>query len=262
MFFVRNVFSSHTWRIVILNLTGLVALTIGIFHFSQFTDGLILGRLQSLWAQGEIIANTIAAAVSDSAGSNYVPDRRSDEAMVQFSIDPERVALLLRHSTSMRTIRARLYDRDGSLIIDSRDIYFAGDSAQSAFPQQTDWGLGMLQNLLNATQAWFNWGDLPRYHELGSNAGKDYPEVANVLAGARYSSTVRVDERGELIMSAALPVQRGRELRGALLLTTSGADINELIEKQQLTIIKLFLIVTVVMLVLSLMLGSSIARHR
>ena len=45
---------------------------------------------------------------------------------------------------------------------------------------------------------------------------------------------VRVNDRGEVIVSVAVPVQRFRAVRGALLLSTQGADIDDMVEAERL----------------------------
>src|SRR3954467_9845633 len=70
---------------------------------------------------------------------------------------------------------------------------------------------------------------------------------------------VRVNERNEVIVSVAVPVQRFRAVRGALLLSTQGGDINQAVEAERLQIVKLFGILLVVMVVLSTLLARTIA---
>src|SRR5215472_11057033 len=53
---ISQSFSSLTRRIIFLNVTGLLALVIGILYLSQFRAGLIDARVQSLLVQGEIMA--------------------------------------------------------------------------------------------------------------------------------------------------------------------------------------------------------------
>ena len=43
---------------------------------------------------------------------------------------------------------------------------------------------------------------------------------------------VRVNDRGEVIVSVAVPVQRFRAVRGALMLSTQGADIDDMVEAE------------------------------
>ena len=70
---------------------------------------------------------------------------------------------------------------------------------------------------------------------------------------------VRVTDRGQVIVSVAVPVQRFRAVRGALLLSTQGGDINQAVEAERLQIVKLFLILLGVMVVLSILLARTIA---
>src|SRR5262249_35233919 len=135
--FVRVAFSSLSRRIVFLNVTGLLALVVGVLYLSQFRAGLIDARIQSLLVQGEIIAGAVAASATVEtdaitidaerllalqAGQSYGP---SEEALsgLEFPVNPERVAPVLRRLVSPTNTRARIYDRDGVLILDSRNLY-------------------------------------------------------------------------------------------------------------------------------------------
>ena len=75
--------------------------------------------------------------------------------------------------------------------------------------------------------------------------------MAQALDGAKSAYMVRVNDRNEVIVSVAVPVQRFRAVRGALLLSTQGGDINQAVEAERLQIVKLFGIMLVVMVVLS-----------
>ena len=266
--FVRVTFSSLTRRIIFLNVTGLLALVIGILYLSQFRAGLIDARVQSLLVQGEIIAGAIAASATVEtdtitidperlldlqAGESYGP---SEEALsgLEFPINPERVAPVLRRLVSPTNTRARIYDRDGVLILDSRNLY---DVLRFDLPPPTQ-KPGYLERAYVAIRTWFSRGTLPLYRELGPQNGKSYGEVGNALQGFK-SSMVRINERGEVIVSVAVPVQRFRAVRGALMLSTQGADIDNMVGAERLAIFKVFLIASGVMVVLSFLLAGTIA---
>jgi len=271
-FFVAQSFSSLTRRIVFLNLAGLVALVIGVMYLSQFRAGLIDARVQSLLVQSEIIAGAIAASATvetDSitidperllelqAGESYGP---SDDALsgIEFPINPERVAPVLRRLVSPTKTRARIYDRDGVLILDSRNLYGRGDVLRFDLPPPTAEKPGLMERAFIALRRWFGRGDLPLYKELGPENGKGYPEIGQALNGL-HASMVRVNDRGEVIVSVAVPVQRFRAVRGALMLSTQGADIDDMVEAERLAIFKVFLIAAGVMTVLSMLLAGTIA---
>jgi two-component system sensor histidine kinase ChvG len=271
-FFVSQSFSSLTRRIVFLNLTGLVALVVGVLYLSQFRAGLIDARVQSLLVQSEIIAGAIAASAtveSDAvtidperllelqAGESYGPSDDS-QAGIEFPINPERVAPVLRRLVSPTKTRARIYDRDGVLILDSRNLYGRGDVLRFDLPAPTAEKPGIVERAFIAMRRWLGRGDLPLYKELGPENGKGYPEVEQALAGL-HASMVRVNDRGEVIVSVAVPVQRFRAVRGVLMLSTQGADIDDMVEAERLAIVKVFLVAAGVMVVLSMLLAGTIA---
>ena len=271
-FFIAQSFSSLTRRIVFLNLAGLIALLTGVLYLSQFRAGLIDARVQSLLVQSEIIAGAIAASATvetDSitidperllelqAGESYGP---SDEAQsgIEFPINPERVAPVLRRLVSPTKTRARIYDRDGVLILDSRNLYGRGDVLRFDLPPPDSENPGLIERTFMAMRRWFGRGDLPIYKELGPENGKGYSEVGQALGGL-HASMVRVNDRGEVIVSVAVPVQRFRAVRGALMLSTQGADIDDMVESERLAIVKVFLVAAAVMVVLSMLLAGTIA---
>jgi two-component system sensor histidine kinase ChvG len=70
---------------------------------------------------------------------------------------------------------------------------------------------------------------------------------------------VRINDRGEVIVSVAVPVQRFRAVRGALMLQTQGAEIDDLVSAERAAIFKVFLVAAAVMVVLSVLLAGTIA---
>ncbi len=273
-FFTAQSSSSVTRRIVSLNVAGLLALSIGIIYLSQFRAGLIDARIQSLLVQSQIIAGAIAASATvetDSSitlnpdtllnlqpGQSYGP---SEDALygIDFPINPERVAPILRRLVSPTKTRARIYDRDGVLLVDSRNLFGRGDILRFDLPPPTAEKPGVFERAFLAVRRWLGRGDLPLYRELGADNGKGYSEVGQALSG-QDSSMVRINDRGDVIVSVAVPVQRFRAVRGALMLSTQGADIDDMVEAERLAILKVFLIAAAVMVVLSILLAGTIAE--
>ena len=96
------------------------------------------------------------------------------------------------------------------------------------------------------------------YDDIGAGNGKAFPEVALALTGGT-ESIVRVNGRGETIVSIAVPIQRLRVVRGALLLSTQGGDIDRIIASERWAILRVFLVSMGVMFLLSLLLAGTIA---
>jgi two-component system, OmpR family, sensor histidine kinase ChvG len=273
-FFVAQSSSSLTRRIVVLNVTGLVALSISIIFLSQFRAGLIDARIQSLLVQGQIIAGAIASSATVETDSSITldPDKLmslqpgesygpSEDALygIDFPINPERVAPILRRLVSPTKTRARIYDRDGVLLVDSRNLFGRGDILRYDLPPPTAEKPGFFERAFIALRMWLGRGDLPLYQELGPDDGKGYSEVTEALDG-QNASKVRINEHGDVIVSVAVPVQRFRAVRGALMLSTQGADIDDMVEAERLAILKVFLFAAGVMVVLSILLAGTIAE--
>jgi two-component system sensor histidine kinase ChvG len=242
-----------------------------ILYLSQFRAGLIDARAQSLLVQAEIIAGAIAASATIETNTITIdPDRLADlkpgetygapdeYSGLDFPINPERVAPVLRRLISPTKTRARIFDRDGGLILDSRNLYGRGDVLRIELPPPLTEKPGIAERTMIAIRTWLNRGDLPLYRELGPENSKGYQEVTQSLNGQK-SSIVRINERGEVIVSVAVPVQRFREVHGALMLSTQGDDIDQMVTAERLAILKVGGVASAVMIVLSLLLASTIA---
>jgi two-component system, OmpR family, sensor histidine kinase ChvG len=270
-FFVRQIFLSLTRRIVFLNIAGLLAFMLGILYLAQFRAGLIDARVQMLLVQGETIAIAIAGQGTESDAINIDPERLlelqagesygpSDNTLFgfEFPVNPERVAPLLRRLITPTNTRARIYDRDGTLILDSRNLYGRGDVMRFDLPPPAAERPGIVERTFIAIRKWLGRGDLPPYREIGPDNGKGYPEVVRALDGDK-ASVVRINDRGEVIVLVAVPIQRFRTVRGALLLSTQGGDIDQTVEAERLAILKVFLVAAGIMSVLSMLLAGTIA---
>jgi len=259
-------FSSLTRRIVSLNIAGLLALVASVLYLSQFRAGLIDARAQSLLVQAEIIAGAIAASATVQTNSLTIdPEKLADlkagdtlkgpdeDSPFDFPINPERVAPVLRTLISPTKTRARIYDPNGGLLLDSRTLE---NVIRFELPPPAV-NPGLAERAMIAIRTWLNRGDLPLYRELG-DSGLGYYEVANALKGQKRSM-VRVNSRGEVIVSVAVPVLRSRTIHGALMLSTQGDDIDQMVTAERLAILKVGGVASAVMIVLSLLLASTIA---
>lgn len=274
---VRHVFgtyvlSSLTRRIIAINLVGLIALVIGILYLNQFRAGLIDARVQSLLTQGEIIAGAIAASATVDTGAITVDPERllqlqagesiapggDDLETLDFPVNPERVGPVLRRLISPTKTRARIYDPEGILILDSQHLYSSAQILRFDLPPPNAEEEGLLDRIWQSVNRWLRQGELPLYEEVGPGDGRAYPEVEAALAGSP-ASVVRVSSRGELIVSVAVPIQRFRAVLGSLLLSTQGGDIDAIVRAERIAIMRVFLVAATVTILLSILLAGTIA---
>jgi two-component system, OmpR family, sensor histidine kinase ChvG len=286
-FIVSQSFSSLTRRIVFLNVAGLLAFVLGILYLTQFRAGLINARVDTLLVQGETIAIALASVSQGTesesididlekllelqAGKSYDP---SDNTLFgyEFPLSPERMAPLLRKlitpsnaklATSSTTL-ARVYDREGTLLLDSRNL--RSDVLSYDLPSPAAEPSGIVERTFIAIRKWLARGDLPLYRDIGPGNGRiGYEEVAKVLDGrteldgGTEAKSVRINDRGQVVVMVAVPIQRLRTVRGVLLLSTQGGDIDHIVEAERLAILKVFLVAAGVMSVLSMLLAGTIA---
>lgn len=272
-FLSHHVFSSLTRRILILNLAALAVLVVGVLYLNQFRTGLINARVESLKTQGQIIAGAIAASATvDTDAISIDPEKLfelqagqsiepgSDRLdSLDFPIDPQRVAPVLRRLISTTGTRARLYDRDANLILDSRHLYSQGQVLRYDNPPIDDGEYGILDKIEKFIFDLFRDKNLPLYKETPGGAGSGFPEVLSALTGG-ITTQVRISEQGEQIVSVAVPVQRFRAVLGVLMLSTEGGDIDRIIADERRSILRVFGVAALANAVLSMLLASTIAN--
>jgi two-component system, OmpR family, sensor histidine kinase ChvG len=264
--------SSLTRRIVVLNLGGLVVLVIGFLLLDQFRADLIEARVQSLTIQADIIAAAVSAsATGDTDSITIDPDKLlqlapgesvepspSDEDATQFSINPALVGPFLHRLVTPTRTRARIYDSDGRLLLDSRSFSARGVVVRSDLPDASE-RRGLAERIGAYLRSFFSTSPAPGAEDPWATNGRTMPEVARALQG-KTQSLVRVNHEGETVVSVAVPIQRMMATRGALLLSTQGGDIDRVITSARLAQLRFFLVLAIVMLVLSLSLANTIAE--
>nr|WP_238179237.1 sensor histidine kinase [Methylobacterium dankookense] len=262
--------SSLTRRIVVLNLFGLIALLVGFLYLNQFRQGLIQARVQSLAIQGEIIASAIASSASvDTDTIRIDPDKllqdqagesgpEEEASPLAFSLNPERVAPLLSRLVTPTGNRARVYEREGGLLFDTRSLFNRdsnrGDAAGAHKPNVLERAFTWVQARIGNP---FGTRTAPP-EEVGPTNGHSLREVQTALAGAR-GSLVRRNTDGETTVSVAVPIHKAGQVRGALLISTQGDAIDRVIASERFGLFQVFLVASLIMVVLSILLAGAIA---
>ena len=266
-------FASLTQRIVILNLFGFGILVSGILFLNQFRAGLIEAKVQSLLTQGEIIASAIGASAAidtERVALDIEPDSQAnpqpagvtqlDQGLgsLEFSINPERAAPELRDLVRPTRTRARIYDRSGALILDSETLYSRGQILRYDLPSLNEQKPDVFTKYWRRLSQWLWPQNLPPSIEDASINGKDITEVASALTGVSVP-IVRANDRGELIVSVAVPIQPVRAVLGVLLLSTRGGDIDNIVASERWEIVRMGLYAAAVTMLLSVLLAHTIA---
>ncbi len=258
-------FNSITRRIIVINFLGVAILVGGIFYLNQYRVKFIETRVESLTTQAAIIASAIAQTSKTNSDQGQDGGQTDDENKIvvprglslpelSFRIDPEIVSPMLRDLVGPTKTRARVFDTDGTLISDSRQPHGQTGHAEGVAESDTD----ILSDIWAYLKAEFWTPDLPIYKDSGPD-GKAYEEVRVALAGSP-APLIRITEAGETVISIAMPIQRDQVTLGALMLTTQGSDIDELIAQERLQIVAIAGLVVLVTAILSLFLAGTIAE--
>jgi two-component system, OmpR family, sensor histidine kinase ChvG len=247
--------SSLTRRILAVNVLALAIPVAGLLYLDQYRSSLVQQQLDLMQTEAELFSGALAA-------SGVVVGPNGDERLL-----PETTRSTVRRLVDVSKMRARLFDQDGLLIADSSSI----GGIDGRFEIEM---LPPPQNntvLESFAQRFYDWAvaliphgkPLPLYKERAGQQATDYPEDIQALLG-NTASALRVDPHGSLVLSVAVPVQRYREVLGALMLSTTGESIDAAIRDVRVNILKVFAVALGVTILLSLYLAGAIARpiHR
>jgi len=242
--------SPLTRRIVAVNVLPLALLAVGFLYLGKFEATLIGQQIESLHTQGEIFAAALSeGAVLDSAdeGEVLLPDLARQ--MIRRLVEPTRT-------------RARLFDTAGKLIADSNLLRGPGDAVQvTELPPAEPRGL-----LSRPADAIYDWianllpgrREHPAYRE--GQTAQDYREALQALSGDSGSAVQSDDQTGGLVITVAVPLQRYKQVLGAVMLSTSNREIEDELRTVRLELLRIFGVTLLVTVLLSLYLASTIAR--
>ncbi len=266
---VRFISASLVRRILVSNLLGLAILLGGILYLTQHHAWLIDAKRESLKVQGEIIAAAIAANASleterivldpdklPEAEGSRAPFRDDGFAALELSIRPERVTPILRRLIQPTNTRARIYGRDGALVVDSAWLLTRGLLTRPDPPSADE--RPKTKNFWTRLTYWLIDKELPVYKEIGSANGTNYPEVSIALKGTS-TAMLLLNEKYEQIVSVAVPIQRRNAVQGVLLLSTRPGEIDKVLAEERLIILGLAALALLATIVVSLLLARTVA---
>jgi len=246
----RRLISPLTRRIIAVNVLPLLLLAVGFLYLGKFEASLIGQQIESLRTQGEIFAAALgegAVLESTDEGEILLPDL--SRQMMRRLVEPTRT-------------RARLFDINGKLVADSRLLRGPGDAVQVSELSAPD-KRGVVGRTFERVYDWIvdllpSHRRYPPYREGDSAEG--YREAMQALHG-ESASVVRSDPAaGGLLISVAVPVQRYKQVLGAVLLSTGSGEIEDELRTVRLELLRIFGVAFLVTLLLSFYLAGAIAR--
>ncbi len=220
---------------LLVNLIAPAVLVAGLLYLEGYEAELIEGELGVLKAQ----ASLVAAALGESA-SREMGDGRNFE----ISLDPELSKRLVYRFASPDGPRVRLFLPGSELLVDSRRVIGARGLIQIENLPPPDPASG-LERAFNRFYDWLApiWERFVRrrqlYRERPDQTAIDYPEAVSALAGEIAGAVRRLPD-GRLILSAAAPTRRYKQVIGAVLLTKGGDRVAAAVRGVRFDILQMF----------------------
>ncbi len=255
----RRALSPLTLRILAVNVLALLLLMAGLLYLGQYQERLIQAELETLTTEARIFAGALGEGAVQPSYDEF------NEPAQTMSFELARQ--MIRRLVETTDTRTRLFAPSGEVVADSRVL--GGPKAQVQIEELpplrdgnrlTELGIAVYDWVVNTVPGREH---LPVYPGLGARSAEQFPDVKQALAGELVRSVWRVerpDGRMEMLLTVALPVQRYKQVLGAVYISRAGTEIDRAVRQQRLDILKLFGAVLGVTVLLSLYLASTIAR--
>jgi two-component system, OmpR family, sensor histidine kinase ChvG len=240
--------SPLTRRILGVNVVALVVLGVVLFQLGDYQQSLVESEIASLKTRAQVFA----AALGE--GAVIVGDTGNEE------LTPEMTRQMTRRLIEPTKRRARVFDLEGRLLVDTRTLESVGGVQVSELPAPESGGL--IERSFNRVYRFFVQilpGRYPTESSLPLESPGNYPEVRLAIYGD-IADAVRRRDDGGLVLSVAVPIQHYRKVLGALLLTADGGEVEQAVRGVRFTIVEAFAIAFVITVLLSLYLAGTIAR--
>ena len=248
----RRILSPLTLRILAVNILALALLAGGFLYLGKYQASLIDQEIESLKTQGKIFAAALGeGAVLDSADDGEV-------------LLPDLARQMMRRLVEPTRTRARLFDVKGDIVADSRILRGPGDAIQIIelpLLKPEDPILGFVERVYDWVADKLPHRKIyPIYRETAKPRAADYEEVERALRGETGSEIRNDPAAGGLVFSVAVPIQRYKEVLGAVMLSTGNAEIVAELRNVRLELLRIFGVALLVTVALSLYLAGTIAR--
>ena len=258
----RAILTPLTWRILAVTLVAPVLLGLGLLFLDEYEESLIATEIDALRTEGELIAAAIGegAVVIESeseAFGAFMPTGASRR------IDPAMARQLIRRLAELAEVRARLFDRGGTMVADSRLLRGPGGEVRVIDLPPADNGQAteMLRQVLAWAEGIFSTDDtLDRYVEQANGNAYGFAEVIGALEQGEAGSAVRINGNGQKILTVAVPVQFYKQIVGAILVSAGDSNLEARLFEVRSAILTIFAWTFALTILLSLYLAGTIAR--
>lgn len=253
--------SGLTARILAVNIIAIMILGLGILYLGQYTNSLIDGELESLRAEARLFAGALSeGAVRPIFQISPIP---FEDPLETEALKPELARRMVRRLGEIGTSRIRLFAGDGSSIADSHQFGGPGGIVQAEELRAT-MNVLSLDSLFEQSATRFldlipMQISLARYPAGQIDDPFTFPDSQNALIG-NVSATAWFDEDGRIMLTAAAPIQKIKQVLGVVLLIREGTELETSITNVRLDVFRVFLGSLGITVILSIYLSGLISK--
>lgn len=250
-------------RLVLVNMAGLVLLASGVLLLSKSRDALVEAQRKNLLSQARLMAGALSDAASDRdyqilPGSALFGALLGDRMMPNWRV--VEAAEIMRRLSSGSQVRARLYARDGSLLVDSSNLQQQGGMISRELPPlEPKAEVSQVEQWQEQLYAFIGVSQRPPISDQLAVRGANLEEVRIALSG-KVGSVLRADEKGRDIVTVAVPVQAYRAIIGALFITSEPDEISRIIQAERRNVLELLGIALIANFLVSFVLARTLSQ--
>ncbi len=252
--------SSLTIRILSVNIIAIMILGIGILYLGQYTDSLIEGELESMRSEAKFMSGALSeGAVRPVFQLSPIPF--SDPQEIE-AIKPMLARRMVRRLGNSGTSRIVLFAVNGDILADTQNL-----SSQEQFAQRKllerrehlsigylfDQSAGRFLDLI-PTQT-----KLQKFPQDKIDDVFAYPDTKEAMVGAISTSAWKQSDGG-IILTAAAPIQKAKQVLGVVMLTRDGAELEQKISEIRVDVFRVFLGSLGITVMLSIYLSGLIGK--
>jgi two-component system sensor histidine kinase ChvG len=252
----RRFLSPLTRRILFLNLVGPALLGFGLLYLDDYRRGLIEAQQAALRMQARIVAT----ALSETAR----PDE-DGETGIDYRLAAEVVRPVLFRLMQPADGHARIFGPEGQVLADSRIVSpFGGRVMVEPLPPPRPappWPMRLGDAIYDRVAGWLpSRAPLPVWPDAPEPRADDFAEVVAALAGETGGALRSYAGGGGMLITVAAPVQRFKQVLGAVMLIASGDQVEASVRDLRVDIVKLCLAAMLVTALASLYIARTITR--
>lgn len=238
-------------------------LGVGILYMGQYTDSLIEAELESMRAEAKLFSGALSeGSVRPVFQISPIPFR--DPLEIE-AIKPELARKMIRRLGALGDSRIQLFDIDGGVLADSHILSGAGGTGSVVQVEelQTPETAMSIDALFSQSATRFL-NLIPMQTKLEPfpyTKLKDifaFPDIDEALKG--NISIHAWDNNGDIILTAAAPIQKIKHVLGVVLLTRDGTALENKIAEVRVDVFRVFLGALGITVMLSIYLSGIIGK--